>query len=131
MNVDDIVLPTDLSAVTRTNGLRRLQDSVQQLHGCLAAHVATIPLTDQRDGKILWQGAVEVFDLQGHPNAERCYAWASRVDDGWEYHITVLRLELVDSPRSAVRAALSGDGSVKTKLVRTATMHSWEPSRVG
>ena len=33
-------------------------------------------------GKTVWEGDVEVFDLIGHPKAKRCYAWAYDVETG-------------------------------------------------
>jgi len=93
----------------------RLQDAIQRLHGCKSAHVATIPLTEQFNGRILWQGEVEIFHLHDHANAKVCYAWAEEDDGGAEHYTAVLELPPVDSPRSAVRAALTpvGQGTLK------------------
>jgi hypothetical protein len=55
-------------------------------------------------GKTLWQGDVEVFGLNGHPKANRCYAW-SYGDP--EQIITILELPPVYSPESAVKVGIA------------------------
>jgi hypothetical protein len=84
-----------------------LQREIQRVHGLESVHVRTVPLTDQFEGKILWQGEVETFDVAGHPTARRCFAWHTKVTDGQKYYMAVLQLPPVDSERSAVRAALT------------------------
>lgn len=117
--INDLVRPTgSAEASVLANDVRRLQRVIQQQHGSRSAHVVTVPLTEQHSGKILWQGAVEVFDLQGHATAQRCYAWTSQHNDGKEDY-AVLEVPPVDSPRSAVRAVLqqvanSGNGAQPT-----------------
>ena len=83
-----------------------LRTEIRRLHGCEASHVVTVPLTDQFQGKIRWQGEVEMFDLHGHPQANRCYAWAYLDEDNKQQFTAVLEMPPVDSPRAAVRAAL-------------------------
>ena len=53
------------------------------------------------EGAEVWRGEVLVFDLQGHPKAQRCYCWEV---DG---QVTaVLEVPPVRSARDAVRAAI-------------------------
>jgi lysophospholipid acyltransferase (LPLAT)-like uncharacterized protein len=119
-NTCNVFVRTNLAASRMTqDDLRRLQNAIQQLHSCQSAHVATIPLTEQRSGKILWQGEVQIFDLHGHRTAQRCYAWMSRNSDGKLRHTVVLEVPHVDSPRSAVRAALSGKLQIEGKRMRS------------
>jgi len=56
--------------------------------------------------KIAWDGVVETFDLQGHPQAKRCYAW-SFTEHGEPKYTTVLEIPPVDSPQSAVKVAIA------------------------
>lgn len=85
-----------------------LGQMVGRLHGCEAAHLETVPVTEKFQGQIVWQGEVEVFRLRGHPKATRCYAWshASGADDQTERVVTVLELPPVTSAQTAVRAAI-------------------------
>ncbi len=54
-------------------------------------------------GKTVWDGIVEVFDLEGHPKADKVYAWLH--DTGERTHpVTVLHLHPALSPVAAVRA---------------------------
>jgi hypothetical protein len=59
-------------------------------------------------GKSVWEGLVEVFDLHGHPAASRVYAWAHAMDDKMhpKRHVTVLHIPPVVSPETAVKAAI-------------------------
>jgi len=45
-------------------------------------------------GKTVWQGVVEVFDLRVHPKAKRGYAWSYRGDGGLtdEQFVSVLEI---------------------------------------
>jgi hypothetical protein len=56
----------------------------------------------------VWEGVVEVFELEGHPVAHRAYAWAHDTDDPQKprRHVTVLHVHPVKSPRDAVQAAI-------------------------
>ena len=109
MDTKELVSPSDFAAASAITDkdVMRLQRVIQQRYGCQSKHVASIPLTEQCNGKILWQGEVQIFNLQSHGTAERCYAWTSRHNHGKEDYV-VLQVPPVDSPRSAVRAALDG-----------------------
>src|SRR5688572_17147441 len=87
--------------------IANLQREIRRLYGLDSVHVRTVPLTEQVEGKILWQGEVETFDVAGHSMARRCYAWAYAGDDGKQNYTAILQLPPVDSERSAVRAALT------------------------
>ena len=48
-----------------------------------------------------------VFDLTGHPNATRAYAWSSRIEGSTKRRFfAVLHGEAIMSPIEAVRAAI-------------------------
>ena len=63
-------------------------------------------------GKVVWDGQVEVFDLEGHPKAKRCYAWSHQEGDKEteRRYVAVLGLPPVNSPLDAVRAAIVSQG---------------------
>jgi hypothetical protein len=57
-------------------------------------------------GQIIWQGEVEIFTLDGHAKAKRAYGW--QTGDGTDAQFTaVLEIPPVDSPNTAVRAAIA------------------------
>ena len=88
--------------------IEELRDVIRHLHGAEATHVESVPVTEKFHGKTIWDGVVEVFDLKGHPQTNRVYAWAHETDDpkGQRQHVTVLHLHPATSPQTAVRAAI-------------------------
>jgi hypothetical protein len=91
--------------------LARLQVAVSQLHNCGAIHRETVPVTEVFNGQTIWQGEVEVFDLNGHPKAKRAYAWSHRdgKDDAGERFVAVLEIPPVVSPETAVKVAIAAE----------------------
>jgi len=91
-----------------SNYIEELQSIIRHLHGVESRHVESVPVKETFQGKTVWEGIVEVFDLKNHPKAARIYAWAHETDDPKrpKRHVTVLHMEPVDSPQKAVRAAI-------------------------
>lgn len=60
-------------------------------------------------GKVVWEGDVEVFQIRGHPKANRAFAWShvAGTNDQQTRYITVLELPPVDSAQTAVKAAIT------------------------
>jgi hypothetical protein len=85
-----------------------LREVIRHLHGVESKHVESVPVKETFQGKTVWEGVVEVFELKGHPNASRLYAWAneaiSRTDP--KHYVTVLHTHPIISPVLAVRAAI-------------------------
>lgn len=85
----------------------RLKQAVSDLHGCDSTWVESVSVTETFRGQTAWDGTVEVFDLHGHANATRCYAWSHAVDGSEKRrYVAVLHQGPVDSPQAAVRAAI-------------------------
>ena len=82
------------------------QRAIKHLHGCDAVYVETVPVKEVFQGKVVWEGEVEVFDLVDHPKAKRAYAWAFDAGNDETEHVAVLGLGPVDSPQKAVKAYL-------------------------
>lgn len=85
-----------------------LRDVIYALHGAKATHRQSVPVKEVFDGKTVWDGIVEVFDLHGHPKANTAYAWSHATDDPAHptRHVTVLHIPPAVSPETAVRAAI-------------------------
>jgi hypothetical protein len=83
-----------------------LREVIRKLHGAEATHRESVPVKEVHNGRTVWEGIVEVFDLSGHPSAEKAYAWAHDTDDpdNPTRHVTVLHSGPVTSPFTAVRA---------------------------
>jgi hypothetical protein len=87
--------------------IQELRDVIRHLHGVESTHVESVPIKETFQGKTVWEGIVEVFDLKDHPEASRAYAWAYETDNPKKpRHVTVLHMGPVTSPLPAVRAAI-------------------------
>lgn len=87
--------------------IEELREVIRRLHGVESSHVESVPIKETFEGKTVWEGIVEVFDLQGHPKAPKAYAWAYETDNPKKpRHVTVLHMGPVMSPLLAVRAAI-------------------------
>ncbi|HZV36848.1 MAG TPA: hypothetical protein VFB72_19890 [Verrucomicrobiae bacterium] len=88
--------------------IEHVRKAVEHLHGCKAAYSRTEPVHETFRGQTVWQGEVEVFDLTGHPKAERAYAWAHKDGpaDSQDRFVAVLEIPPVESAVTAVRAAI-------------------------
>ena len=91
------------------NYIEELRDVIRKLHGVESNHIESVPVKETFQGKTVWEGIVEVFDLHGHPKATRVYAWAHETDDPQKprRHVAVLHIHPVTSPVLAVRAAIA------------------------
>jgi hypothetical protein len=85
-----------------------LKAVIRHCHGVESEHVESVPIKEIYQGKTVWDGVVEVFNLKNHPTAERVYAWSYDTDNPNEgpHHVTVLHIHPIRSARDAVRAAI-------------------------
>ena len=83
-----------------------LKAIIHKLHGAEATHRESVPVKEVFQGETVWDGIVEVFDLEGHPKANTAYAWLHDTGDPDKptKHVTVLHVPPVVSPITAVRA---------------------------
>jgi hypothetical protein len=86
--------------------ITKLKDAIRAMHGCESLHVESVPVKEVFENQIAWEGMVEVFDLVGHPEAKRAYAWTYR-DGDQNKAVAVLELPPVDSAQSAVKVAIA------------------------
>ena len=85
-----------------------LKDVIRILHGVESTHRQSVSVKEIFNGKTVWEGIVEVFDLHGHPKANTAYAWSHATDDpaNPKQHVTVLHIPPAVSPETAVRVAI-------------------------
>jgi hypothetical protein len=88
--------------------IQELRDVIHHLHGGKARHLESVPVTESHQGKTVWDGVVEVFELTGHPKTDKVYAWTHSTDDPQhpKRHVTVLHIPPVVSPKTAVQAVI-------------------------
>jgi hypothetical protein len=82
---------------------------VQAMHGVPAKFVEAVEVHEKMpDGTTtVWEGAVKVFAIAGHPSgATRVYAWSYPTEGGKRRFHAVLGLGPVDGPAMAVKTAV-------------------------
>jgi hypothetical protein len=91
--------------------VEELRDVIRRLHGVESTHLQSVPIKETFQGKTVWEGVVEVFEIIGHPKATRIYAWAHDTGNPQNprRHVTVLHIAPIDSPIAAVRASIVQD----------------------
>src|SRR5437762_14186322 len=89
--------------------ITQLKDAIRATHGCESLHVESVPVKEVFEGQTVWEGTVEVFDLVGHLQAKRAYAW-TYPDGAQNKTFAVLGIPPVDSTQSAVKVAIAAKG---------------------
>jgi hypothetical protein len=84
----------------------QLKSAVEDQHGGTATFLQSVPVKEVFEGKTVWEGVVHDFDLAGHPDAERAYAWSTTLEWGNRRFYAVLHMGRVTGPVEAVRAAI-------------------------
>lgn len=81
------------------------------MHSCGAVYLKTVHVHEVFQGKTVWNGEVEVFNLMQHPKARRAYAWAQIDDpkDDQTRFVVVLELPPVTDAKTAVQASIMAD----------------------
>ncbi|MCC6681584.1 MAG: hypothetical protein IT445_11840 [Phycisphaeraceae bacterium] len=86
--------------------IEQLQAFIQQHHGCGSTLLESVHICEERGGRVIWEGDVHVFSLQGHQRARRCYAWQHTGTADNPHFVAILAVGHIDSARAAVRAAM-------------------------
>lgn len=90
--------------------IEELQAAVEHMHGVPASFVESVDVHETFNGETVWQGAVKVFAITGHPSgATRAYAWSHRTEGTRRKFKAVLGVPPVDSAVMAVRASIIAD----------------------
>ena len=87
--------------------IKSLEKAILDLHGCHARWIESVPVKEVFQGEIVWEGILQVFDLEDHPTAKRAYAWSYPVGHSRKRRFfAVLHQGPVKSARDAVRASI-------------------------
>ena len=87
--------------------LNNLAAAVSNMHGCPCSHSDDAIVREMIDGKIVWNGKVEIFDLVNHPKATKAFAWAFKDEKGEIQYMAVLNVPPIENPRDAIQAAIA------------------------
>jgi len=87
-------------------GQTALQDAIRHMHGCEATWLESVPVNETFEGETVWDGEVQVFELRGHPVAERAYAWSHATNGPRRRFVAVLGVGPIRDAVTAVRASI-------------------------
>lgn len=90
--------------------ITRLQDAIRRLIHCESRYIRSVTISEtflSFAKKKVWEGKVEIFEVNGHPQAERVYAWSDTVGEEGTWYVVVLEIPPVRSPETAVQAAIA------------------------
>jgi len=86
------------------------KNAVESLHNCTATFRESARVSESFEGDPVWFGVVHVFDIEGNPESDTCYAWSSPIEGSKKRRFyAVLKIPPVDSPAAAVRASIVAD----------------------
>jgi len=88
-----------------------LRAAIFQMHGCESIWLKTEHVHETFQGRTVWHGDVELFNLMQHPKAKRAFAWAHMEgdkDDKTRF-VVVLELPPVKDAKTAVQASIMAD----------------------
>lgn len=87
-----------------------LKQAVERLHQCSASFLEDVAMVEKFGDKTVWQGVVSIFNIKGHPQADKCYAWSSPIEGSTKRrYYAVLHIPPINSPEKAVRASIVHD----------------------
>jgi len=87
-------------------GNEALQEAIKHMHGCGSTWVESVPVHETFNGEVVWDGEVQVYDLVGHPQAKRAYAWSHATDGTKRRFYAVLGIPPIVDALTAVRASI-------------------------
>lgn len=88
-----------------------LRDAFRRGYDVESEHVDSVPIRETFNGETVWEGVVDVFNLQGYNRAKIGYGWQYQDDYGDTQYATVLAVPPVNSPLDAVRAFIRDQAS--------------------
>jgi hypothetical protein len=84
-----------------------LRVAVENILRVPARFVEVVSVKETFHGALVWEGAVRVFDVTGHPSgATRAYAWSDGTKGVSRRLKAVLGVPPVDGPEMAVRVSI-------------------------
>lgn len=92
--------------------IERLKTAIKNMHGAESKHIDSVSVTETFQGKVIWEGKVEIFSLDSHPQAKTCFAWAHKEPEKGEHerYFAVLSVPPIVTPQKAVQAAIASQG---------------------
>jgi hypothetical protein len=90
------------------------REAVECQPGGTPTFVQSVPVRQEHNGQVVWDGTVTVFDLKASPTgALRAYAWSYELPDGKRCFVTVLHTPQITGPREAVATSMVSDARAR------------------
>jgi hypothetical protein len=87
-----------------------LKTAIERMHNCKASFIEDVVVLEKYGDQTVWSGTISVFNIEGHPQATKAYAWSSPIEGSTKKrYYAVLHIPPVDSPEKAVRASIVQD----------------------
>ena len=83
-----------------------LQEAIKNMHGVASTWIESAPVHETFNGETVWNGEVQVYELTGHLEARRCYAWSHTTKGTRRRFYAMLGVGAVTDAVTAVRAAI-------------------------
>jgi len=83
-----------------------LTEAIARMHDCSVSHSDTATVIEKVGDETAFNGQIEIFDIEGHPQANKAFGWAWEDSSGEVQYIGILNVPPIDSPREAVQAAI-------------------------
>jgi hypothetical protein len=84
----------------------QLKRVIKAQHGVASTFAKSVRVHRTSGNQADWDGVVHVFDLKGHPNASRAFAWSLRISGSTQSRFfAVLQTSQIATPLKAVKAA--------------------------
>lgn len=87
--------------------LQNLSDAIDAMHECSCTYFGKEHIKEEHEGETVWEGDVEIFQLEGHPKAKVAYGWAWEDDQGEIQYIGILGVSPIVTASDAVKAAIA------------------------
>ena len=95
---------------SRFNEIQQLRQAVREHCGCDSIHRQAVPVYFQ--GRIAYDGVVDVFELINSSQAKLAYAWSRTTEVGATECVVVLGVEPIRSADDAVQSRSQQDDRV-------------------
>jgi len=94
--------------MTDPAGIPALVDAIRHMHGVEAKYVETVHVREEHEGKLVWEGDIEVFAV-AHKLARTVYAWSEASAGTKRRFFAALAVPPIDSPAKAVQGSIFAD----------------------
>ena len=87
--------------------IKNLGDAIAAVHECRCSHFGSEHVREEHEGKLVWEGDVEIFQIEDHADARVAYGWAWQDSSNEIQYIGILNSPPINCANDAVKAAIA------------------------